>query len=148
MANHAHRQIRDALETALSGLTTSAARVYANRVHPMDAANLPGLRIFALSEETEPLTIHRPLPLDRRLEVMVECCAKSAVSSLDDTLDLMSKEVETSLAAGIAVTGQTLYPVYQGMQMDLEPGDLPIGIKRLRFSINFETMNNAPDVFI
>ena len=45
MADHLHKQIRDALVTKLTGLTTSGARVYANRLYPLDSANLPGLRI-------------------------------------------------------------------------------------------------------
>ena len=35
MADHLHKQIRAALVTALTGLTTSATRVYANRLQPM-----------------------------------------------------------------------------------------------------------------
>lgn len=148
MADHAHKQIRGALETALGGLTTSGARVYANRLHPMDAGSLPGLRIYAESEDAEALTIHSPHVQDRTLGVVVECCVKAVLATADDTLDLMSKEVETALAAGLSVTGQTLYPFYRGMQMDLEPADLPVGIKRLRYGVTFATQNNAPDVFV
>lgn len=147
MADHAHKQIRSGLVTKLTGLTTSGSRVYANRVHPMAAANLPGLRIYLASEDADPLTIHTPHAQDRRLAAVVECCAKAS-ATLDDTLDLMGKEVEIALSAGISVTGQTLYPVYQGMEMDLEAADQQVGVKRLRFGITFETNNNAPDVFI
>ena len=147
MADHAHKQIRDALVTALTGLTTSGSRVYANRLHPMAAANLPGLRVFARGEKSDPLTVHAPQQQARELVIDVECCAK-ATADLDDVLDLMSKEVETALAAGIAVTGTTLDAVYQGMQMDLEGAAQEVGVKRLRFAISFETANNAPDVFI
>lgn len=147
MADHLHKQIRSATVTKLTGLTTSATRVYANRLQPMADANLPGLRIYLDDERAESLTIHAPVALSRELTLRVECCAK-AVSGLDDTLDLMSKEVEIALSSGITVSPQTLIPVYFGMEFDDEQSDKPVGVKRLRFSIPFTAMSNAPDVLI
>lgn len=146
MAHHLHRQIREALETKLTGLATSGARVYANRLMPMADANLPGLRIYADEEEADLISIHGPGGLAyRKLAVVVECCAKTA-ADLDDTLDLMSQEVEVALAAGITVAGQELDPIYTGMSFDDDMADKPVGVKRLRFSIEFSAMANAPDV--
>lgn len=144
MAAHLHKQIRDALETRLAGLATSGSRVYANRVKVMTAANLPGLRIGLDSESAEPVTLHTPHQLERGLSVIVECCAKGD-DTLDDTLDLMSKEVEVAIAAGITVSGVTVYPIYTGMELDLEQAEKVVGFKRLRYSINFTALNNAPD---
>lgn len=145
MANHLHRQIREALETLLSGLTTTQSRVYANRLQPMTDATLPGLRIYADQEEASVLTVHSPQMQERRLELIVECCAKAS-TALDDTLDQISKEVEVAISAGITLSGKTLPITYLGMQFDDELADKPVGIKRLRFSIEFSAMNNAPDV--
>lgn len=144
MADHLHKQIRAALETRLTGLTTSGARVYANRVKVMAAANLPGLRIALDSEEAEPINVHQPQQQERRLSVVVECCAKGD-DTLDDTLDLMSKEAEVALASGITVATQTLYPVYRGMEMDLEQAEKVTGIKRLRYSVDYTALSSAPD---
>lgn len=145
MANHLHRQLREALKTKLTGLTTSGARVYANRLKAMEGGNLPGLRISMESEEAEPLTVHAPHVQERKPVVVVECCAKGD-DTLDNTLDLMSKEVEVALAAGITVGSATLYPVYRGMEMDLEQVGHVVGVKRLRFSLDYTAMSNAPDV--
>jgi hypothetical protein len=145
MANHLHRQIREALETKLTGLTTSATRVYANRLKPMEAGNLPGLRIGMESEDAEPLTLHAPYVQDRRPAVVVDCCAKGG-DTLDDTLDLMSKEVEIALASGITVGSRTLDLIYRGMELDMEQEGHVVGIKRLRFSLDYTAMSNAPDV--
>ncbi len=147
MADHLHKQIRAALVTALTGLTTSAARVYANRLYPLDSANLPGLRIYADSEEAEILTVHGPALHKRTLAVAVEACALAA-SGLDDTLDLMSKEVETALAGGITVSGRTLTPTYTGMSYQDEAADKPVGVKRMTFTLEFEAAANAPDTLI
>lgn len=144
MADHLHKQIRDKLETLLTGLTTSGNRVYANRLQPLADANLPGLRIYADDERAEAQTIHAPYLLEHTLQIAIECCAK-AVSNLDDTLDLMSKEVETAMAAGITISSHVLVPVYTGMSFDDAQSDKSVGVKRLQFSITYTAMSNAPD---
>lgn len=144
MADHLHKQIRDKIETALTGLTTSGARIYANRIQPMADANLPGLRIYADEESAEVQTMHAPYLQERTLRLSVECCAK-ATTALDDTLDLMSKEVEVALAAGITISSRVLVPIYTGMSFDDEQSDKPVGVKRLNFSVTYSGMSNAPD---
>ena len=147
MADHLHKQIRAALVSKLTGLTTSGSRVYANRLYPMDSANLPGLRLYVDGENAEVVTVHGPAVLERALEVAVEACAV-ATSGLDDTLDLMSKEVETALAGGITVAGRTLTPTYTGMSYQDEAADKPVGVKRMTFSLTFAAAANAPDTLV
>jgi len=77
---------------------------------------------------------------------MLESLSNSAFVGLDDTLDQISKEVETVMASGITISSTVLPINYLGMQFDDELSDKPIGIKRLRFSITYASMNNAPDV--
>lgn len=57
----------------------------------------------------------------------------------------MSQQVEVALAAGITVAGQTLYPLYRGMELELEQAELVTGIKRLRYSIDFAALATTPD---
>lgn len=145
MANHLHKQIRDAVKTLLTGLSTTSTRIYANRLQPMQDANLPGLRIYMDEERAEVGTLHGPYMQMRELTFTVEACAK-AVSALDDTLDQISKEVEVALAAGVTLSGQNLPVFYTGMSFDDELLDKPVGVKRLQFSIQYTAMSNAPDV--
>ena len=147
MAYHLHRQIREAVETLLTGLTTTGSRVYANRLQPMADANLPGLRVYMDQEEAEGLTVHTPQVQSRKAMLVVECCAKSS-TALDDTLDGSSKEVEIALASGVTLSGKNVPIFYVGMEFDDDLADKPIGVKRLRFSVNFTAMSNAPDVLI
>lgn len=147
MADHLHKQIRGALVTKLTGLATSGSRVYANRLAPLTEATSPSLLITLDEEQAEPLTIHAPMAQERRLSVSVALVAKAS-SALDDTLDLMSKEVEIALAAGVTVGSRTLELVYAGMSFEDELADKPVGIKRLRFTLTYSAMSNAPDVLI
>ena len=94
---HLRKQIRDDVVTTLTGLSTTGSKVYASRVYPMAAANLPGLCVYAKSEEVETTTITRPRTQVRTLTLSVEGFAV-ATSGLDNTLDAVSLEMEEALA--------------------------------------------------
>jgi len=98
---HLRKQIRDNVVTALTGLSTTGSRVYASRVYPMAAAKLPGLCVYAKSEEVETTTTTRPRTQLRTLTLSVEGFAV-ATSGLDNTLDAISLEVEEALVLIIA----------------------------------------------
>ena len=145
MADHLHKQIRSAAVTALTGLTTSGSRVYANRLYPLDTANLPGLRISTDRDDVTVESIHSPMVLAHTLQLVVECCARAS-TSLDDTCDLMQKEVEIALSSGLTITGKKLDCVLTGSQYDDEAAGTPAAVKRLEFSIGYYTLNTQPDV--
>ncbi len=147
MADHLHKQIRAAVVSKLTGLTTSGSRVYANRLAPLPDATSPSLLVTLDEETAEPLTMHSPQAQERRLQLSVGAVAKAA-SGVDDTLDLMSKEVEGALATGITVGSRSLECVYAGMAFEDELSDKPVGIKRMRFFITYTAMSNAPDSLI
>lgn len=145
MANHLHRQIREAVATLLTGLTTTGTKVYPNRLYPLADANLPGLRVFMDDEEVTDSGVDKTQ--DRRLALIVECCAK-ANTDLDDVLDASSKEVEIALSGGITIGSSWIDAQYAGMQFDDAMAEKPVGVKRLRFFITFTAASNAPDVLI
>ena len=96
MPDHARKQIRDAVVTAVTGLTTTGANVYPTRMHRVTASMLPCLLVYTLEEESEPDNISRPRGLDRESDIAIEAVAEDN-DTLDDTLDTMSKEVEAVL---------------------------------------------------
>ena len=145
MGNHVHRQIREAAATALTGLASTGANVYTNRLYPLPAAALPALRVSLDDEQAEPASVHAPVILQRTAILVVECCAQADDDSLDDTCDQMAKEVETALAAGITVSGRHLDALFSGSRFDDEAAGLDAGVKRLEFRIEFFTPANAPD---
>jgi hypothetical protein len=145
MANHLHKQIRDAIVTALTGLTTTGARVYANRLMPLPDATQPALLITLDDETASPLTLGANPICERELRLSVAAVVK-ATSALDDTLDQISKEVEVALANGVTLSGRRLDFTYTGMSFDDEQSDKPVGIKRMSFTVPFTAAANAPDV--
>lgn len=143
MADHVHTQIREAMKAALTGLSTTGSRVFANRVYPLTAAELPAIRLFTEDEEAEQSGLLGQWR-QRSLNIVVEACAK-ANAGLDDTLDQIGKEIEIALASGITIGTKKLYPVYTGMQMDSEDSDQPVGLKRHRFRLLFTAASSTPD---
>ena len=145
MADHLHKQIRAAIVTALTGLTTTSTRVYANRLMPLPDVLSPTLLITLDEETATPVTFHTNPIYERELRLTVAALVK-ATSALDDTLDQISKEVETALAGGITLSGRRLDFTYTGMSFDDEQSDKPVGIKRMSFTVPFTAAANAPDV--
>lgn len=141
MAAHLHTQIRSAVVSALTGLTTTGGRVYANRLLPLPDALSPTLNI-TLDEETAEVGIQRFT--DRRLTLAVTAYAKAS-AALDDTLDQVAKEVEIALAAGVLVDGVMLDCFYTGMSFEDALADKPVGVRRMTFAVPFTALADAPD---
>lgn len=147
MANHMRQQIREALATALTGLTTTSTRVYENRINPLQAANLPCLVITAESEEIE---YGAAGGLSRRqhrnLTLTVKGIAKAS-ANVDDTLDTISKEVEVAVAAAGTLSGKVgggLQLQRVSIEMDGD-GDKTVGIVSMEFNGTYYTMEGIPD---
>jgi hypothetical protein len=147
MANHLKRQIRDAVigSGVLGNLTTTAARVYDSRVHPMLAADMPGLRIYTAAERVEAAS-NGPSRVERRfLDLVVEACVKS--TTFDDTVDLIQQEIEVALAAnqslGAGVKAIQLRETEDEMDDEAEQ---PVCVRRMTFEVLYYTALGAPDV--
>src|SRR5574340_997261 len=142
--SHAHKLIRDAAKTALTGLATTASRVFANRLYAMADTDLPGLRISLDRETVDVENVNVNPVQERQLELTVECCAK-ANSALDDAVDQIQLEVEKALAAGLTVSSVHLDCVLAASQFDDAIGLTPVAVKKVTYLVKFYTRANAPD---
>jgi hypothetical protein len=149
MAAHIRRQVREAIGTALTGLTTTGSRVFPSRVYPLEITDLPALLIHTKSESSVGSTIHGPAILDRRLLIEVVAVAQ-ALADLDDTLDLVCQEVEVALANPVT----ELVAISSGMTISLQSTEIeltgtaeqPTGSATMTFEVEYFTAENAPDV--
>jgi hypothetical protein len=105
MADHLREQILDAIVTKLTGLATTGANVDRLRVYAHDPADLPSLNIKQGDEEIIEDGVYDYV--DRELTVNIEIREQSSSVQLDQTLNLISKEVTIALAADITqgITG-------------------------------------------
>jgi hypothetical protein len=115
VANHLRRQIREAVATLLTGLTTTGNRVFKSRVQTLQDNQLPALVILTNEETVTQSSIHSNPLLDRQLSVQVIAKAK-ANTNLDDTLDQIIKEVEMAVFASNAAN--TLGGLVKGLVLD------------------------------
>ncbi len=147
--SHARTQIRNAVVTLLTGLTTTDDRVFTSRVHPLSEQELPALLVFVDEESIERQTIHAPALLSRSVAIRVECVSALA-SGLDDDLDQMALEVEHAIAGNPTLTGifnGDMIPL--GIEVD-RSGDGAVHVGRLTvvFQAVYEVMSNAVDTAV
>ena len=142
MPDHVRKQIRDAVKTLITGLTTTTTSVFASRVYDLEESNLPALLLYTNDEASGPQTMSFPRSIERNLEVVVDAVAK-ANASLDDTLDTMVKEVETAIAADVTLSGLvkdiTLTVIEIGLTGNAQN---PTGNARMTFTANYYIVEN------
>lgn len=145
MADHVRQQIVAAAKARVTGLVTTGPNVFGFRVNALQAGELPGLCVYADGDAAEPTTIHSPLIYERTVEVHVVGYA-ARNDTLDVTLDLIAKEVETALAAALTVGSKAVEMVYRGCEKTLEAGEKQAGEIDMTFSAKIYNAANAPDV--
>lgn len=146
MADHVRTQLRDAVVTAVTGLATTGASVFASRVYAVQLSELPALLVYQASDEVVERTMHSPPTVTLAVEIVIRGVAK-AIASLDDTLDTIAKEVQTALAGGVNISGSTVPVVYEGSETTLDgEGEKPTGQIEMRFTGTVSYAANAPDI--
>lgn len=144
---HERKQIRDAVATMLLNKTAAGARVFVSRRAPIRPQDLPGITVYADSEEVdEGSTNSAPMEIKRRLEVSVDCWVNQGGSdaTIEDTLDAMSLEVEVAMDSGVEL--QELCDTYWLASTELQSvlvGDKPIACAHLVYVVQYYTMQRT-----
>ncbi len=139
---HVRKQIRDAVITAVTGLTTTGSNVFRSRIYPLEQTKLPGLCVFTRSEvvEFDTLTISRSV--SRVLDVIIEGYV-SATSNYDDTLDQIAVEVEEALAADVTLGGLAKDTQVTAFEADFSgDGEQPVAVGRFTVTVQYRTAEN------
>jgi hypothetical protein len=140
--SHLRQLIRSNIVTTVTGLSTTASRVYQTRIYPLEQSKLPGLCVYTKSEETEYVTIGLPRRQERTLEVVVEIYA-SAISGLDNTLDTISAQIEEALATDITRGGYAKDTKVIAFEADFDgSGEQPVGVGRLTVQVTYSNREN------
>jgi hypothetical protein len=151
---HARQQIRAAIATALTGLTSSEDRVYVGRTRPIPADKTTGfqplsLRIYTPEESGEHFSVAANATEMRRLRIRIEGSIITDHAP-DDELDQSALEVEQALAAigdnwpirfkRITVPSTTIAVETKGDKHD--------GAYRIEYLVSYSVKQAAPDVII
>ena len=145
MANHVRQQLREAVATAVTGLTTTSTRVFQSRAYPLQTSDLPCLVVTTDGDSMEYLTVKKPSQLQRDTQVRIEAYA-TGTSNLDDTLDTICKEVEIAMD-NLSTIAKSVG--FVGTQLNIDVvSEKPVGKATLIYRMQLLTLSNAPDVAI
>lgn len=141
---HIRKQIRDAVVTRVTGLTTTGSRVYPSRTTALAAGDMPGLQIFTLKEPIR--TLDRDRAQLRDLEVMIDACVTAASGTAADTLDTICAEVETAMAATLTVGGVTIELALAETAIELKSeADPSVAVAHMKFIVTAQTAQGTPE---
>lgn len=139
---HVRKQIRDAIVTAVTGLTTTGSNVFRSRLYPLETTKLPGLCIFTRSEAVEFDTLTMSRSINRVLDVIIEGYV-SATANYDNTLDQIAVEVEEALAADATLGGLAKDLQVTAFEADFSAdGDQPVAVGRFTVTVQYRTAEN------
>ena len=144
---HLRQSIRERVATDVTSLTTTGANVFQSRIFPVEDSSLPCLLVYTTSEESEVTEIASPRPMTRILNVVVQGVVGAAQP--DDTLDLISKEVEVAMAADISINSLANNSFLSSTEIEFNSdGAKPIGTVMLNYSVEYRNLDNAPETAI
>lgn len=141
---HARKQIRDALTTAVTGLTTTGSTV-GDSVYPENVT--PSLRVLFVQEPI-PDELQTADVYDRIAEFDIEIRVTGA--DYQDQIDQISGEVETAIEAdpSLGLTGVKVQLVATGPGDTDDSGDVPKSFMPMRYAAHYRTEATAPDTLV
>ena len=141
---HLRQSIRERIATDVTGLTTTGTNVFQSRVYPIEDSSLPCLLVYSTSEDSEVTEMARPRPMTRTLNVVVQGVV--GATTPDDTLDLISKEVEVALAGDVSINSLANNSFLSSTEIEFNAeGAKPIGTVILNYVVEYRNLDNNPE---
>ena len=141
---HLRQSIRERIATDVTSLTTTGANVFQSRIFPVEDSKLPCLLVYTTSEDSEVTEMASPRPMTRILNVVIQGVVSAAQP--DDTLDLISKEVEVALAGDVSINSLANNSFLASTEIDFNAdGAKPIGTVVLNYSVEYRNLDNNPE---
>lgn len=138
----ASAQVVDAVAARLVP-TVAAGQVFTDRAHPLEDAQLPSWKVFAMSESIDITTFDGAQTHD----LSIECQGfVKALSAIDDAMHTLAAAALTQIY-GTAFTNFTLRTTGINRQM-AEVNGADVGLVTLRLQALFHTYASAPEVLI
>lgn len=143
MTTHVRQQIREAVATLVTGLTTTGSRVHQSRMRPVADGGLPCLLVH--SNDTERVDMADADTLQQReLPIVIRGLAKGG-TTLDDTLDAIALEVETAMATNPRLSGKAQMSRLVSVDTDFDGStDKPVGEIQLTYAFTYFVQAGSP----
>ena len=141
---HLRQSIRERVAADVTSLVTTGSNVFQSRVYPVEDSKLPCLLVYTTSEESEVTEMASPRPITRMLNVVVQGVV--AMATPDDTLDLISKEVEVALAGDVTINSLANNSFLSSTEIEFNAdGAKPIGTVILNYIVEYRNLDNNPE---
>ena len=141
---HLRQSIRERIATDVTGLSTTGSNVFQRRIYPIEDGSLPCLLVYSTSEDSEPTEMASPRPVTRILNVVVQGVVSA--TQPDDTLDLISKEVEVALAGDVTINSLANNSFLSSTEIEFNAdGAKPIGTVMLNYVVEYRNVDNNPE---
>ena len=141
---HLRQSIRERVAADVTSLVTTGANVFQSRIFPVEESKLPCLLVYTTSEDSEVTEMASPRPITRMLNVVVQGVVSAAQP--DDTLDLISKEVEVALAGDVSINSLANNSFLSSKEIEFNAdGAKPIGTVVLNYSVEYRNLDNNPE---
>lgn len=148
---HARQQIREAVVTAVTGLTTTGASVFESRIHNFPADAIPALNVLTTSEEVDEDLSSRSSSgflLVRKLGVEISAFVM-ATSDSDDTVDTICAEVEAAISANAALQALVKEITLRSTEVELlAEAEKPIARAVITFEAVYTTLESNAEVIV
>lgn len=144
---HVRQQIRSAIITQVTGLTTTGTNVFEHRVYPLAEDDLPAIVVSTTSEGSSMATIGgmgTVASLQRNLAISVEGYVK-ATSDVAQTLDTIAEEIEVALGDDETLGGLVESIELSGTTIEITAeGDQPVGVVKMDYDVVYRTTTGNP----
>ena len=137
---HLRRQIRQAIVTKLTGLTTTGSKVFASRMWPLSLDDLPGLIVYANSENIQRLEIGVQNTQLRNLEISIDAIAKGTTA--ETVLDTICVEVEEAMAVDKKLSNLAIDSELTSTQIRQAQAESEFFIASLRYAVTYRATDN------
>ena len=150
---HARTQIRNALATLLTGLTTTGANVFTSRVTDYDRENeLPALNIMINEEDHDRAEEAAQMGSIewRQIEITIEGrIAAAGTDNIDDDLDQLALEVELAIAGDADLGGLLFNNEYAGTSLELDDeAETVTGLITISYAASYRIDASDPETII
>jgi hypothetical protein len=140
---HMRSRIREKVRAVLVAASTAAgSRVYKAKRRSWVSKELPGIAVYTDAETSETSAKDR---LQTRTVDLVLDVAAYETDDIEDELDEMVSEVEVAMAADLTLAGLAWDLRLVSTDSDASTdGERPVGVRRIRFSVIYQTAEGAP----
>lgn len=143
---HIRQQIRQAVVSTLTGLTTTGTNVFTSRVYALPQVALPALCIYTKDEATEYVSMTIPRTLQRNLNLSVEIFVAANQNS-DNTIDQACAEIEQAIANDVTISGKAKDTMITSVDVDFDgDGEVPVARATMNLLITYFNVEGDAEV--